>query len=242
MFKTKVVMLLVLALAVSGCTKTVEGEAKRWSSNLQKVKKLSALHPGFADALAEQQKKAEAVMKAAKEMGDKEAAAKKMGEANSLLSSGFVSKLSRYDDRVRKLREKIVDVKSKAKGKTMRGAADEAARDARKAVDRASELLKKGAKDAATAGVLLGKVDADLKVAERNLDSLLRQANKAAKDKKAHKAGKDKKGADKDTKGTAAAGKDVKKPAAAAPWTCSYCDKKNPASAAKCANCGAARE
>src|SRR5262245_8303923 len=101
-----VVVALGTSLLVAGCKKTVEGENKAWEQNVRRVNELAALYPGFAPALREQQKRAEEAMAAACQQSDKEAAAKKMSEANDLIGSGFVLTLGQLESRTRALREK----------------------------------------------------------------------------------------------------------------------------------------
>ena len=110
MLNRTVVLVALAALALPACKKTVEGESKRWSSNTQKVKELSALYPGFSAPLKAQLAQAEKAMAAAKEVGDKEASAKAMAAANSMLSSGFIGKLKRVDSKIKSLRAKATKV------------------------------------------------------------------------------------------------------------------------------------
>src|ERR1700761_636539 len=104
--------LLVAALGASlfaaGCKATVEGENKAWDANVQKVNQLAAVYPGFANALHEQEKRAEDAMTQARAVSDKEQQARKMSDANAVLNGGFVATLSGLASRTRSLREKLL--------------------------------------------------------------------------------------------------------------------------------------
>src|SRR5688572_19251955 len=87
-----------VSLCLVGCKKTVEGENKAWTRNQARVGELSALYPGFATALKEQQKRADDAMTAARAISNAEESAKKMSDANSLLEGGgFIGTLAGID-------------------------------------------------------------------------------------------------------------------------------------------------
>ncbi|MBV1860970.1 MAG: hypothetical protein KUG77_21315, partial [Nannocystaceae bacterium] len=102
-----------------------------------------------------------------------------------------------------------------------------AAGDAEKALSRAQEVLKKGAKNPNDADAVLKKVLADLETAQKALDKVSGVQSK--KDGKA-KAAKDDK---------AAADKDAKK--AVADWKCQYCGNMNKHDHMECGGCGAGK-
>jgi hypothetical protein len=223
----------VLAVGIAGCKKTVEGENKRWSASTQKVQELQALYPGFAAPLKEQLAKAQAVMDAAKGVSDQEAKIKKMAEANSLLTDGFVGQLDDVDAKKKRIREKMVTATTAATDKTDRLAAKQAGDDAQRVMTGVEEALKRGATEIAGANAIVRRAVDELAGAERNLDRVIDAAR--AKQRAAQK-GAEPKG--KGAKGASGGGGGAP---AVTQWKCSYCDHTNATSAAKCTNCGAAK-
>jgi hypothetical protein len=227
--------LVVVALSVglfgAACKKTVEGENKAWNRNVQQIATLSATYPAFANALKEQQKRAEDAMTAARSVSDKEAAAKQMAAANSLLDSSFVSMLSGLDGRTRTLRNKLVTAATGAVQGADQMGAKVVSDDAQRILGNIDAALKTGAPDATQAEATLRKLDADLTSASSNVDRVIEAANKrkaeAAKVAAATPAA---------AGGTAAAIAPVK-----VQWKCSYCQHMNDDARGKCENCGAPR-
>jgi hypothetical protein len=221
-------------LVAASCKKTVEGENQAWTNNLAQVQTLAATYPGFANALHEQQKTAEAAMAAARELSDKEASAKKMADANSLLSDGFVSTLSRLDSRQKELRGKLITASMEAEHAADAAGAKAATDDAQRILRNLDDALKAGAPDAATATAVLRKIDGDLSTAASNVDRVLAAA-KARKAELAKANGAT--GATTPANGAAAPAA----PAVKVQWKCSYCNNMNDDSRTKCEHCGAPR-
>ncbi|WP_428262386.1 zinc finger Ran-binding domain-containing protein [Haliangium sp.] len=235
-----VIVSLAALLCAAACSKSVEGEGKRWQRNLNSVKELSVLYPGFKGALEAQRATAEAAMKEAEAISGEEQRIEKMAAANQLLDGGFVGQLADVDRTTKKIRELIVTVSGKTKDEADRLSARQAAESAERVLSEVQTTLARGAPDPAAAAVVLKKVSADLRAATSNLDKVARAVrDKERKDEEANaKAGQ---GGDK-----AAAGATDPKGAggtapAAATWTCEYCDHQNAAEATTCSNCGAAR-
>jgi hypothetical protein len=228
--------LLVAALSASlfaaSCKATVEGENKAWDGNVQRVNQLAAVYPGFAAALHEQQQRAEAAMAAARGVSDKEQQARKMAEANSLLTGGFVTSLGQIEPRTRQLREKLVSANSDT---TPGGdqAARLAADDAQRILRNTDDALKAGAPSAGAATAVMTKVDGDLTSAAANLDRVITAA-RTRKQEAAKLAG----GASGTTVAPTAAGA---APTAQVQWKCTYCNHMNADSRQKCEECGAPR-
>ena len=228
--------LMVVALGAglfltASCKKTVEGENQAWTRNLQQVQELAAQYPGFANALREQQKNAEAAMAGAREISDKEASAKKMAEANSLLGDGFVYTLSRLDSKQKELRSKLITASTEAEHVADAAGARAAADDAQRILRNLDDALKTGAPDAATASGVLRRIDGDLQSAGSNLDRVIASA-KQRKAELAKAAGAS--GATTPTNGGAPAA-----PVAKVQWKCTYCQHMNDDARTKCENCGA---
>lgn len=225
MLRWSLVLVLVGMVAIGACKKSVEGESKAWTSNTAQVKELLTLYPAFAPAINEQLQTAQAVFDQAKGLAE-EQAAEKLAAANSALTKGFVGKLGGLDQRVKGLRGKLVDAATASGDEGDRLGVKVAAEDATKTLAQIEAALKVGAKDVASADVVLKKLDSDLETAEKNIDKVI----KAAKSKK-------------DEKASASADKkadEVKKEAEKAPWTCEYCGSSNAADLTKCSSCGAA--
>jgi len=218
----------VVLLLLPACKKTVEGETKSWTRNLQRVQRLKTLYPGFAAALDARRKEAAEAMEAAKKISNKANAAKMMAAANSQLMSGFVGKLDDVDGKIKRLRSRALSATSGARDRSDRLAARHAAEDARRVLREVDELLRRGAETPAAATTILSKVEGDLRFAKTNLDRVIKRAGD--KRKAARKATKVREQ------------KAARKEAAKKPWKCSYCDHMNPPTALKCKNCNAPRE
>jgi hypothetical protein len=222
---------------VASCKKTVEGESASWQRNTQHVQELSALYPGFAGALKTQLQQAESAMQAAQSISDKEASAKKMAEANSLVSGGFISTLGQLDSSSRRLREKMVTASTAAEHAGDQLGAKAATEDAQRVLRNLDDALKAGAPDPASATAVLRKLDGDLASASANLERVVQ----SAKQRQAAAAAPAAAGAAAapGAAGAAAPGAPVKGPVAAKTWKCKYCGQVNDDGAKKCPNCGA---
>ena len=231
---TKLAICFSLLIAVGACSKSVEGETKRWDSANRKVAELSALYPGFKTALEEQRAKATAAMDAAKQVAGKEAQIEAMASANNLLTLGFVGQLADVDAKIKRIRRKAIDVPQKATDQADRTSARAAADQATQIITSVEAQLRQGAPAVSAAKLVLRKVSNDLREAESGLDRVARVAKgKDQAKKKAEKAA--------GAAGAGKAGKTGDKAPAEATWTCEYCDSVNQASANSCHNCGAAR-
>jgi hypothetical protein len=230
-----VVVALGTTLLCAGCKKTVEGENKAWDRNIQKVNELATLYPGFANALHAQQKAAEDAMAAARSVGDKEAAAKKMSEANSMLDAGFVYALGQIESRKRALSQKIISAATESEHGGDQVAARAAGDDAQRILKNVDDAIKAGAADPGAAQVILSKLSSDIQAASSNLDRVIDSAKK----RKAEAAKATAPGAA--TPGAAAAPGAAATPVAKVQWKCTYCNHMNDDARQKCENCGAPR-
>jgi colicin import membrane protein len=221
--------LTAAALLAGACSKSVEGETRKWTANSARVDELGAQYPGFKSALQARKTAAQQLHDAAGSL-DGDAKIEKLAAANSALMAGFVHDLEALEAKVKQLREARVEAAAKAGDQTRLGA-KVAAEDAQKALDRVDAALKAGAADEAAAAAVLRKLGDDLDTAQRALDKVLAvdQAKKdeAAAAKTADEAAEAKEAAD-------AAAK-------VAPWKCAYCDAQNPHDEASCKSCGAPR-
>ncbi len=223
------VWMMVLVMTLGACSRTVEGESKRWTANTARVAELSAQYPGFAPAIEARKVSAQKIHDTADSLQG-EPQIQKLTEASTALMGGFVGELDTIDDKMKRLREARVDAAAQAGDSTKLGA-KVAVEDAQRALDRAEVVLKSGATDEASAAAVLKKVSSDLDTARSTLDKLV-AADKAKRDEA---AGQQKASADSKAAGAAAA------EAKAAPWKCEYCGSSNTHDHASCESCGAAR-
>jgi len=222
-------LLIATTLIVGACSKSVEGESRKWDSNSVQLAELSATYPGFRPALEARKAAAAKIHDAAAGL-DGDAKIAKLSEANTAMMQGFVGELDALDGQMKKLRESRVEVTTKASEATRLGA-KVAAEDAQRALDRADTTLKAGATDETAAVAVLRKLKGDLDTAQSALNKVL-EIDKAKQDKTA------------DAKQSEASKKTADDAAAAAkvaPWKCSYCSSENPHDGTACKSCGAPR-
>lgn len=217
---------LWLCFAVAACSKSVEGEQKRWDANVAQVRALTAKYPGFKAALEGRLARSQAIYDGAASLGD-EAKIEKMSEANNAISAGFVHDLEHLDETLKKLREARVEAAAKAGDDSSRLAAKLAADDAGKTIDRVDATLATGAKDEAGADAVLKKIIADIATAQSAIDKVVKVDKAKADDAKSK--------ADADAKSKADADAKV------APWKCPYCGAENSHEHGACSGCGAPR-
>ncbi len=221
-------LLTLFVFGLGGCKKTVENQTAAWKSNVKSVEALMAKYPGFKPALQARMDEAKPIHEAATSL-EGDAAIDKLSSANSTLMKGFVRDLDKVETMTKKLREARVDATTKAKDASIREGAKVAAADAEKALSRAEETLKKGAKSPKDADVIVKKIISDLETAQKALDKVTgAQSDKDDKDK-----------ADKDEAEAKEAKKEADKKAAVADWKCEYCGNANKHDAKECGGCGA---
>ncbi|MEZ4380671.1 MAG: hypothetical protein R3A79_04960 [Nannocystaceae bacterium] len=231
-------ILTAMTLTLSGCSKSVEGESKRWESNSAKVTALAAQYPGFKGAIDAQKASAKEIFDGAAGL-DGDAKIEKLSAANSALMAGFVGDLDRIEEKMKKLRESRAVAAAKAGDTSSLIGAKVAADDANNAIERVERLLKAGATDAASAKALTKKALDDLDAAQKAIDAVV-AADKEKKD--AAQAEKDAAKAEQNAdKADAKAAADAEA-AKVAPWKCGYCDAENPHDATNCNSCGAPRQ
>jgi colicin import membrane protein len=223
-------LLTTMLLILPACSKSVEGESRRWEVNTSRVAELEAVYPGFKGALATRKANAQKLYEAASGLGE-EQKIEKLAEANKALMAGFVGDLVAIDDKIKKLRERRVEAAAETSEAT-KLAAQVAAEDAQKAIERAEAALKTGASDEASAAAVLKRVHADLDAAKAALDKVLK-ADKA-KQEKAEAAEKEAE--------AAKAKAEAEEAAKVAPWKCEYCSSENPHDATSCNSCGAPKK
>lgn len=225
------VLLTAFMMVVGACSKSVEGETKRWTANSTRVSELSAQYPGFKAAIEARKVAAQKLRDAADGL-DGDAKIAKLSEANTALMATFVDDLDELDDRVKRLREARVEAAAKAGDSSSQLGAKVAAEDAQKTLDRIDGILKTGAADEAAAAAVLKKIETDLDTAQAAVDKVL-AIDKEKKDEAA---------AAKKSEVDSKAAADAKAAAQVAPWKCEYCGSENAHDDASCKSCGAAKK
>lgn len=220
-------MAATLILA-SACSKSVEGETKRWQSNTKTVSALMAQYPGMKPALEARMSSAKTTFDAASNASG-DAQIQQMAAANSALMAGFVGDLGDVADELKELRKASVEAAAMAGDESSRLAAKIASEDAQKTITRSEEALQTGAADEAAAEAVIAKVSADIETARSAVDEVLEADEKKGEAKTAEK----------EAAAAAAAAEKADAEAKVAPWTCEYCDTENKHDATSCVSCGA---
>ena len=219
-------LLLTLFAFFGGCKQTVENQTAAWKGNVKKVESLQAKYPGFKPALQARIDEATPIHEAAGSL-EGDAAVEKLSAANSALMKGFVRDLDKIETVSKKLREARVEVTAKASDASLREGAKVAAADAEKALSRAEEALKRGAKNPNDADAVVKKVLGDLETAQKAINKV--SGVQSDKDSKAKSDKDDKAKSDKDAK------------EAVADWKCQYCGNMNKHDHTECSGCGAGK-
>ncbi len=228
MKKTALLVTAVLLFTVA-CKKTVESEKKAWDRNLKKIESLSFEYPNFKNALQEQRKKAEAVMKAADSITKEEDKIKKMAEANKTINAAFVSNLSSIKSQKQSLRDKIVSVRGLKMEMNERFAVNRAISDADRAVMDAEDKIRQDIENISQAESLTSLVLSDLKAADASLESASRRVkDRIASEKRIE-----------DEKKQVVQKQEADKKELAKPIKCPYCGTINAATNINCKSCGA---
>lgn len=230
LMRAMLIWLTALMLVVGGCSKSVEGESRKWTANTAKVAELGATYPGFKTAIEARKAAAQKLFDAAEGLDEKQKI-EKLSEANRTLMGGFIDDLDDLDDTIKELRQKRVEAAAKAGDAASQLGAKVAADDVQQTLERVEAALKTGASDEAGAAAVLKKITADLKTAEAAVDKVL-----AADREKKETAAAEKKASE-----AAEAEKKAAEEAKVAPWKCEYCSSSNPHDETSCKSCGAPR-
>ncbi len=236
--KVASVLLCATVAWCTGCSKSVEGEGKKWDRNKEAALEMKVRYPAFATIVQTEVDSAADKMTSAQAESDDDAKIAKMDEANVALTKGVVGKLQRIDQKQKKIKKEIVTVTTKAKDEGDRLAAKTVASEATQALAAAKQKLDKGSEDASAAGMLLQIVDTDLTAVLKNIDRVGAKIRSNAA-----KTGKQ-------TPPKATPGSKTGKttpnakttPVTTATWKCQYCKNQNKASKVKCASCGAGKK
>jgi hypothetical protein len=226
------VVSIALALAGTACKRTQEGESKAWDRNIVRAQELSALYPGFAPAIQAQLAKAKSAMDAARAVSSPEEAAKKMAEANSLLSGGFMGGLGGAEAKVKQVREKIAAASASVPAGPEAEAIRPVVAEAQRALGAVDEAFRRGASEPIAAAAIVRKADGELADAAASLDRVVDAAKKRQEAAKAAPG----------SAATAAGAASAAPKAVPATWKCSYCGRVQEGTGSRCSGCGAARK
>ncbi|MDF1566131.1 MAG: hypothetical protein P1V51_24075 [Deltaproteobacteria bacterium] len=249
-------LLVASALLLTGCSKSVEGESKAWTSNKAAADQLAVLYPAFSAPIKARIAEGEKAWAEAAGIADEKAKIEKMAEANKAVSGGFLGILKGLEQRTTKIRQNLVRVGGLTFDEADRMSAKAAIDDGNRILTGVDATLKAGAPDVNAATALLEKVKRDLDSVEKNLSTLeanFKRKQKAAANLPAQApaavpaagaaagatAAGAAAGAPAPAGAPAAAGTAAPAAAAAQAWKCEYCDATNEGTAKACKNCGA---
>lgn len=218
----QIFIMAIAVLAVMSCKKSIEGETSKWESNKRQISELKALYPGFSKALDEQMTKATNLWSAAEGLSDEKAKIDKMAAANREIGGGWVDKLGRLDNKKTKIRNDIVRVKGMKLDENDRSSINSAANNAERTISDVDSRLSRGAISSSQANTIVSNAYNQLESALKTIDKV--ESNVKSKTKTAEKEKEDTKKAEEKKN---------------AMWKCSFCDKKNAATATECGGCGA---
>jgi len=213
---------IAFALFLNACGPSIEGETKDWEKNLAAVEQAKKDYPSFASIIDSKLEEAKKLWEEAKSLTDEEAKAKKMSEANDLLTTECVGNLVSMKEQLKEVQAKLEEVQSLRRGKEGESKiyAEDAILDAEKVIASAKEALGgSSCDDVTSAYAKLGTTVTDLTTAITKLTAGDTQTKDSAKVNSSNNTS------------TTPEVKMV---------TCTYCDSKNESTNDKCKNCGAA--
>jgi hypothetical protein len=222
--------LCALLFLATSCKKSIEGETKKFESNIQKLNEIGARYPSFKAACETLKSDATKQMETAKGLSEEKAKIEAMATANNIASPTWVNNLSGVDDKINSIRDMSTKASQNSHDRNDSDAAWAASRQGEDAIREAKMKLESSSVNSPSdAAAIVSTIVSNLDAAERRLSDVVRTAeNKKDAEKKAEN---DSKAADETKKA-----EEEKK---AAPVKCGYCGNMNPAGTAKCSGCGA---
>lgn len=227
--KRTLFLLLIIAITVSSCKKTVESEQKSWESNLRRANQLAVEFPNFAILIKEQIDIAQKIMNDSSAITDEKAKIDKMAEANVQIMKGFVRNLEDIKDKKASINKKFSDSRLLSPNFYEGRMIINAISGGEAAINNADSRIRTVVTSRTEADALTGLILSDLKNAESNLESSI----KVVKDRVAAEKAKVE-----ETQKQQLADKAAKEQAEA-PVICKYCGTSNLATALTCKGCGA---
>jgi len=193
MKKFTLVMAFALAIFISACGPSVEGQKEDWKENLADLEKIKTDHPAFASIIDAQLTTAKDSWKAAEAETNEDEQAKKMMAANDLLEKGCVGNLKNMKSKISSVSSKRDAVKrKKKKAKKGKVKATEAMSEASDAINYANKVMALSADELGEdpcgkineAFKLLGDSYNDLSSAMSKMGSKSKKEKKDSKKKK----------------------------------------------------------
>lgn len=180
-------LVLAIALALTGCKPSVEGQTDDWKANVAHVDQLITDMPQFATPLNSVKTKAEAAWAEAEKVSGDDQKAEAMKSANDIIEKGFAGQLHELQGLI----DEIASIRKKLAGKTMSKSLiaklNDAVDPANEAVEKANLVMEMGAETEAEATASVGAAH-DKLVSSRNKWKSLKDAydkeQKANKKKK----------------------------------------------------------
>lgn len=224
MKKISLLFIAVLFIVYS-CGPSVEGETKNWDRNLQQLKKVQTDYPVYADMIKAKIEEAEKIYDKAVNISDEEAKAKKMREANSVLTGGCLGNLKDMSSKINEVKEKNRELKKilKDKSESEIKFAELIMDDGKNAIKKAEKVLNKKAENLnANPCLKIESAYKDLEVAYKDIEETISSFKDQDREKE-EELNKEK-------------DKEDDKPVMV---KCEYCGKMNDAGRTECKYCGA---
>lgn len=133
---------LILAIFLASCAKTVEGQKKRWQSNINRIQRVAIDYPAFKTILEDRRMEAQEMMDDAMNISDEELRIDAMSEANDVLIPDFVRGLENIERQIKEVQELRREVFRNADERVEEMLADVAAKEADRAIESARERLR----------------------------------------------------------------------------------------------------
>ncbi|MDX1904771.1 MAG: hypothetical protein SFU27_11485 [Thermonemataceae bacterium] len=183
----KLSLFFLLLLALASCKKSVEGETSTWNANVNKLKKLKASYPSFADVLDKDLKDAQKKWEDAQKISNEEEKIKKMSEANYTFNTGFVYELGTLESKLEAVNKKNKDLRNAMTDKNVnldKSDLKEVLRtndDAKDALTNVEKMLSKGDKSSDQAYRTIKEANSRLSDIERRVDQAMKLINDSKK-------------------------------------------------------------
>ena len=180
-------LLAATAILITSCKASVEGETKKWAGNLEMVDRLAGEYPNYAAPLNEVKANAEGAWKAAEALTDEEKKAEAMNAANDIIDNSFAQKLGEMPimmDEISKIRG---DLSGKKMSQTLISKLKSAAEKADEAVDDAYDAMSMDAGSIAAAESNISPAYSALKSSRDKWKTLKSDYSKEQKDKQSKK-------------------------------------------------------
>ena len=227
--KKSLLLMLIFAVTLLSCKKTVESEQKAWESNLRRATQLTFEFPNYVNLIKEQIDIAQQIMNDASSITDEKAKIDKMAEANVQVMKGFIRNLEDIKSIKTNIRKKATDARGLRPLYNETAMINQAILDGERVMLESDSKIKTVVSSRTEADLLTELVLTNMKNAESNLDraiAVVRDRESSEKSKIA------------ETQKQQIADKTAKEKSEA-PIICKYCGTSNLSTAVTCKGCGA---